>query len=236
MALAARQSGSGLFLHTSLPEIAHAIVLPVRLRIVGNDEKAAGLYRVPEAEAFQRFGHIANDIVERVANFAVRQFSLISLVLNRDVIDARGTIPLRQYFLVRQRYRLAQLSFRRRLSARLRRSSGLSRPRACRPTLGAGVRPSTDFLICSHLVGQFGGMNLFYGKLPRKRAAGSLLYVGCYERLLHLELLLRQFKDAVLVNLIPDLTEEVGDFARGLCRPCGGRLGLLRQTIPRRQQ
>ena len=28
MALAARQSGSGLFLHTSLPEMAHAIVLP----------------------------------------------------------------------------------------------------------------------------------------------------------------------------------------------------------------
>src|SRR5882762_5802824 len=28
MALAARHSGSGLFLHASLPEIAHAIVLP----------------------------------------------------------------------------------------------------------------------------------------------------------------------------------------------------------------
>ena len=67
-------------------------------------------------------------------------------------------------------------------------------------------------------------MNLFYGKLTRKRAAGSLLYVGCYERLLHFELLLRQFKDAVFVDLIPDLTEEVGDFARGRCRPAAGGL------------
>ena len=77
---------------------------------------------------------------------------------------------------------------------------------------------------------------MFYGKLPGQRAAGALFDVGLDERLLNFELFLREFKYAIFVDLVPDLTEKIGDIARGRCRVCGGCLGLLRQTMARKQQ
>ena len=79
-------------------------------------------------------------------------------------------------------------------------------------------------------------MDLFYSELSRERAGSALLYVSFYERLLHFDLLLRQFKYAVFVNLITSLPEKIGNIACSRCRFCGGCLGLLRQTITRWQQ
>jgi hypothetical protein len=64
-------------------------------------------------------------------------------------------------------------------------------------------------------LGQFGGTDLLDGKLPGESAGRSLLYVGFYKRLLNLELLLRQLENAMLVDPIADLAEEVGDVSRG---------------------
>ncbi len=77
---------------------------------------------------------------------------------------------------------------------------------------------------------------MFYGKLPGQRAAGALLDVGLDERLLNFELFFGEFEYAILVDLVPDLTEKIGDIARGRCRVCGGWLGLLRQAMARKQQ
>ena len=64
-------------------------------------------------------------------------------------------------------------------------------------------------------VGQFGGTDLLDGKLPGKSVGRPLLYVGFDKRMLNFELLFRQFENAILVDPIADLAEEVGDVNRG---------------------
>jgi hypothetical protein len=61
------------------------------------------------------------------------------------------------------------------------------------------------------LLGQFGGLDLFDGKLSGDSVGRPLLDVGVYERVLHLELLLGQLEDTVLIDSITDLAKKVGD-------------------------
>src|SRR5437764_13795419 len=54
--------------------------------------------------------------------------------------------------------------------------------------------------------------------------------------MLNFELLLRQFKYTVIVDLITNLPEKIGHVARGRCRSSGRRLWLLRQSLTSGQQ
>ena len=80
-------------------------------------------------------------------------------------------------------------------------------------------------------------MDLLYGELPGERVGGALLDVSLDQRLLNLELFLREFKYAVLVNLISNLPEEIGDIPRGCRWSSSGSVGLLgRAAIGGQQQ
>ena len=75
-----------------------------RLRIVGNNKEPPGPYDVAKPEAIQRVWNGEHHIFEGVADLSARQLPLIPLVLNRNVMDARIAIPLRQHLLVREQH------------------------------------------------------------------------------------------------------------------------------------
>ena len=83
---------------------------------------------------------------------------------------------------------------------------------------------------------QFGRLDLCCGEPPCDRTAGPLLYIGLYEGGLNFDLFLREFEYAVLVDLIADVAENIGDLACGHCRSSVGFCRLLSETIIRRQQ
>jgi len=157
-----------------------------QLRVAGNNKKTARRYRVPKAEAFQRLRYSMNDILERAANLAARQLSLISPMLDRDVIDARGTIPLRQDGFVCERNCRRWCFGRcfgqgRNLRLFYRGSDGDLK-------WGQSFGRIFDLLA---FIRYLWGLNLFCGKLSCKRAARALFYVSPYEGLLNFDLLLR---------------------------------------------
>src|SRR5262249_46801816 len=57
----------------------------VGMRIIGNHEQAAGSYGVTETEALHAVGYVAHDVVERAANFAIRQLSVVPPVLDGHI-------------------------------------------------------------------------------------------------------------------------------------------------------
>ena len=55
---------------------------------------------------------------------------------------------------------------------------------------------------------------MFYGEAPCHRAVRPLFDIGLDEGLLNFELLLRQLKDAIFVDLIARPSEKIGNLVR----------------------
>jgi hypothetical protein len=75
-------------------------------------------------------------------------------------------------------------------------------------------------------------MYLLDRQSPRNDAARTFGDVGLYEGLLDFDLLGRQFENAIVIDLITDLAEEVGNLSCGFGRgPWIGFRRLLRVAV-----
>jgi hypothetical protein len=80
-------------------------------------------------------------------------------------------------------------------------------------------------------------MYLLDGQSAGNDAARTFGDVGVYEGLLNFDLFRRQFKDAIVIDLIADLTEEVGNLPGGFGRAgWTGCWRLLRVAIAGHQR
>ena len=165
-----------------------------------------------------------NDVLVRFADLAAGQLPLIAVDANGDIVDVGCAVPFRQDLLVfesdgrrRSFGRRFWPSFVRGLFLGLFLRLFGDRERGF-PDWGRGLRLAAEQFA---LLRQLGRLDLLDGELSCRSAAGTMRDVGLDEGVLNDDLLRREIEDAVFIDLIADLAEDIGKFRR-----CCGRSGV----------